>query len=490
MNWELIPVVGDFLARTWAPVLENFNEVLEHTGLLNPTITAPNLMLAALLLMWLLIRMRRWKIKFDRYLRGGAAVDVDEDEDEQDEDGGDSIEDIEAAFDDVDENAFPGEVAIDEPRPLPMEEEDERAPELAPAESVEDVLGAVGKARAEAVESLPADDEAVEELPEPEEEEEEEEEAPPVEAPRLGLFARLRKGLAKTAGGLVGKIDTILTGRTKIDADLYADLEEALITADIGVNTAYKLLEGTQRLVNERKITSPDALRALLKEQILDILKTEAIPLDTAAKKPFVIMVVGVNGVGKTTTIGKMAAQFHAQGRKVMMAAGDTFRAAAIEQLEIWAGRVGCEFLKQKQGADPSAVAFDAVQAAVARDIDVVLVDTAGRLHTKSNLMEELKKIKRVMAKIVPDAPHETVLVLDSTTGQNAITQAKTFNEAIDLSGIILTKLDGTSKGGCIVGISDELSVPIRFIGIGEQIDDLRPFDAADFVEALFDEKR
>ncbi|MCL4233296.1 MAG: signal recognition particle-docking protein FtsY [Deltaproteobacteria bacterium] len=327
------------------------------------------------------------------------------------------------------------------------------------------------------------------ELAEAEEAEEAEEAAEEVveEAPKLSLFQRLKQGLAKTAGGLVGKIDAILTGRSKIDEDLDSDLEEALITADLGVQTAFSLLENARKLVKERRIEDMDGLRTVLKELILDIMKTEAIPLETSGAKPFVIMVVGVNGVGKTTTIGKMAAQFTREGKKVIMAAGDTFRAAAIEQLEIWSQRVGCEIIKQASGADPSAVAFDAVQAAVARGADVVLVDTAGRLHTKSNLMEELKKTKRVMGKIVPDAPHETVLVLDSTTGQNAIQQAKTFNEAIDLSGLILTKLDGTSKGGCIVGICDELKVPIRFIGIGEKIDDLRPFNAVEFVDALFE---
>ncbi|MBZ0272759.1 signal recognition particle-docking protein FtsY [bacterium] len=309
-------------------------------------------------------------------------------------------------------------------------------------------------------------------------------EAPP--PPKLSLFARLKLGLAKTSAGFVGRVDQILSGRKAIDDELYLDLEEALITADLGVKTASSLLEKTQETVKERGITDPAKIHDVLKEAVLDIMKAESIPLDVAAGKPFVIMVVGVNGVGKTTTIGKLAARYTNEGKAVLVAAGDTFRAAAIEQLEIWAERVGCDIIKQAAGADPSAVAFDAVQAGVARGADVVIVDTAGRLHTKSNLMEELKKTKRVMARIVPSAPHETVLVLDATTGQNAINQAKTFNEAIELSGIILTKLDGTSKGGCIVGICDTLHVPIRFIGIGEKIDDLRPFDAREFVDAMF----
>ncbi|MCC6157030.1 MAG: signal recognition particle-docking protein FtsY [Deltaproteobacteria bacterium] len=431
--------------------------------------------------MWLLIRLTRLR----KRLAAGRTEEIDvEPADELDDDATDSDEDIEAELlaeaEDLDEAVSP--------RPsdgrgvggegFAVEGEGAGAEAIAPIPAVEEEPDdeAIEAELAELAEAAQAD-----------EAEEEAAEGVVEEAPKLSLFQRLKQGLAKTAGGLVGKIDAILTGRSKIDEDLYADLEEALITADLGVQTAFSLLENARKLVKERKIEDMDGLRTVLKELILDIMKTEAIPLETSGAKPFVIMVVGVNGVGKTTTIGKMAAQFTREGKKVIMAAGDTFRAAAIEQLEIWSQRVGCEIIKQASGADPSAVAFDAVQAAVARGADVVLVDTAGRLHTKSNLMEELKKTKRVMGKIVPDAPHETVLVLDSTTGQNAIQQAKTFNEAIDLTGLILTKLDGTSKGGCIVGICDELNVPIRFIGIGEKIDDLRPFDAVEFVDALFE---
>ncbi len=480
MNWLDIPLIGEILLRFWAPVLNDFNAVLEQTGLINPTATAPNLMLAALFLMWLLIRLTRLRKRLVERRAGADDVgEIESAEDERDEDATDSDEDIEAEL--------LAETGDWQREAVPVPGFDREAEPVPVADAIKPVTVPV-------YEEEP-DDEAIEaelaELAEAAEEEEEEEEEAArevvEEAPKLSLFQRLKQGLAKTAGGLVGKIDAILTGRSKIDEDLYADLEEALITADIGVQTAFNLLENARKLVKERKIEDMDGFRAVLKELILDIMKTEAIPLETSGKKPFVIMVVGVNGVGKTTTIGKMAAQFSREGKKVIMAAGDTFRAAAIEQLEIWSQRVGCEIIKQASGADPSAVAFDAVQAAVARGADVVLVDTAGRLHTKSNLMEELKKTKRVMGKIVPDAPHETVLVLDATTGQNAIQQAKTFNEAIDLSGLILTKLDGTSKGGCIVGICDELNVPIRFIGIGEKIDDLRPFDALDFVNALFE---
>jgi fused signal recognition particle receptor len=459
MNWEIIPLVGDKMALYWAPVLDRLNAVLESLSIWNAQVVVPSSAVIILILIWVLIRALRKgkkapKKPVEKPAKKPAKKVVKEEEPEEDLGEGLTDEEIERELAGVVEPEEEEQTAEPE---KPVEEELEAAEQVAEAEEI------------------PVVEEQEEAAPEP---------APP---PKLSFFQRLKVGLAKTSAGLVGKIDAVLGGRKAIDDALYTDLEEALITADIGVQTAYKLLAETQAIVKKRGITAPEQLRDVLKEQVLEIMKSEAIPLEMSNEKPFVIMVVGVNGVGKTTTIGKMAAKYRNDGKQVLIAAGDTFRAAAIEQLEIWSQRVGCEMIKQGPGADPSAVAFDALQAAKARGADVVILDTAGRLHTKANLMEELKKIKRVMAKVVPTAPHETALVLDATTGQNAINQAKTFNEAIDLTGIILTKLDGTSKGGCIVGICDELHVPIRFIGIGEQIDDLRPFDAVEFVDAMFE---
>jgi len=254
----------------------------------------------------------------------------------------------------------------------------------------------------------------------------------------------------------------------------------------VGPQTALGLIEGVQKRVKYGEFNKANQLREYLKEAMLETLSARQEPLDISTAKPFVIMVIGVNGSGKTTTIAKLANQITSQGKRVLLAAADTFRAAGIEQLEIWGDRVGCDVIKQKKGTDPSAVAYDAVHAARARNVDVLIVDTAGRLHTKVNLMEELKKLKRIMAREQPGAPHEILLVLDATTGQNAISQAKMFKQALGCTGIVLTKLDGSAKGGVIVGISSELKVPIRCIGIGEKMDDLREFDARDFVEALF----
>lgn len=301
----------------------------------------------------------------------------------------------------------------------------------------------------------------------------------------VDFFSRLRKGLSKTNAGIFGKLDSIFT-RGKIDADLWDDFEESLITSDIGVSTTMKLRENIESRVKKDSLSDPSGIRDELKSEICAILKNvEAEPLDFSFK-PTIIMVAGANGVGKTTTIGKLANKFSNDGRKVMIAAGDTFRAAAVEQLEIWAKRVGADFIKAVKGADPSAVAFDAVQSAVARKMDVLIIDTAGRLHNKANLMDELSKIRRVVSGKVEGAPHEVLLVLDATTGQNAVQQAKTFKEVIDVSGIVLTKLDGTARGGVIVAIADELRIPVKYIGIGEALEDLRRFEAEEFVEALF----
>jgi fused signal recognition particle receptor len=299
-----------------------------------------------------------------------------------------------------------------------------------------------------------------------------------------GFFSRLKKGLAKTRKILNTDIDDLFSIRHKVDDELLEDLEELLITSDIGVSPSMDLIEKISR--QSAKISTAEQLKDILKKEICTLFhqgeKTEIKTWPT----PRVIMVVGVNGVGKTTTIGKLASRFSARGQKVLIAAGDTFRAAAVEQLTIWADRSGAELVKHRDGADPAAVAFDAVEAAQARGCDIVLVDTAGRLHTQVNLMEELKKIKRSIAKALPEAPHEILLVLDATTGQNALSQANLFNEAIDITSLALTKLDGTAKGGIVVGICNTLDIPLRYIGVGEGINDLQDFDPITFVDALF----
>ncbi len=302
---------------------------------------------------------------------------------------------------------------------------------------------------------------------------------------RKGLFARLKQGLAKTRKILTSDIDDLFRGRRALDDEMLEQLEELLITSDIGVRTTMELVAAVAK--KARKIDGPEALKQVLKEEILKLfegLEPEKQP--AAAPKPEVVMVVGVNGVGKTTTIGKLAAKATAEGKSVLIAAADTFRAAAIEQLAIWSQRAGAEIIKHRENADPAAVAFDSVHAAMARGTDLVLIDTAGRLHTRVNLMEELKKIRRSVAKNLEDAPHQILLVLDATTGQNALSQAKIFNEALGVSGLVLTKLDGTAKGGIVVSICNGLKIPLRYIGVGEGIDDLQVFDPARFVEALF----
>ena len=336
-----------------------------------------------------------------------------------------------------------------------------------------------------AVEAVEAED--TEDLLETAQEEEPPEAPTPEKAPpaRGGFMSRLRRGLSKTRDFLNTDIEDLFSGKRKIDNELLEELEELLITADLGVQTTMELIETISRKTS--KIASPDDLKAILKEEILAIVDAAPTGEEPASPpQPQVIMIVGVNGVGKTTTIGKLAARYGREGKKVLIAASDTFRAAAIEQLSIWAERAGADIVKHKDQADPAAVAFDAVSAAMARDADIVLVDTAGRLHTKVNLMEELKKIKRSLAKKCPGAPHETLLVLDATTGQNALSQAKLFDEAIELSALALTKLDGTAKGGIVVSICSTLKIPLKYIGVGEQIEDLQDFDPRQFVDALF----
>jgi len=300
-----------------------------------------------------------------------------------------------------------------------------------------------------------------------------------------GIFSKLKERLSKTRQGFVDKVESIFTGAGKIDENLYEELEEVLIQSDVGVTTSLELVNLLRQTVKERKISDPLLLQEVLREHITELLGEEAV-LNFSQDVPTVFLVVGVNGVGKTTTIGKLAKNLQAQGKSVLLAAGDTFRAAAIEQLEVWGERAGVEVIKQSEGADPAAVAYDAVRAAKARNVDVLIVDTAGRLHNKVNLMKELSKIKKVIEREVPGAPHEVLLVLDATTGQNAIQQVKLFQEAADVTGIILTKLDGTAKGGVILGIQGEAKVPVKLIGIGEGIDDLKSFDPVEFARALF----
>jgi fused signal recognition particle receptor len=305
------------------------------------------------------------------------------------------------------------------------------------------------------------------------------------------LMGRLAQKLSRTRESLVQQMDTLFLGKKEIDAELLDDLEELLITADIGAATAVELLDYARKKVKRAELSDPASLKKFIKERLRSYIVDSSRPAELVMPDsgPFVIMVVGVNGVGKTTTIGKIAHKFLNSGQTVLLAAGDTFRAAAVSQLKIWGERSGIEVVCKGEGADPSSVAFDAVARAVAENYDVVLVDTAGRLHTQTNLMEELKKIRRVINKKLEGAPHEVLLVIDATTGQNGISQAKLFNEAVGVTGLALTKLDGTAKGGIVANISRYMDIPIRFIGIGEKIEDLRDFDPDEFIEALFQEK-
>lgn len=300
----------------------------------------------------------------------------------------------------------------------------------------------------------------------------------------MGFFDRLKEGLSKTRKGFIGKVEAIFTGR-KIDEETLEELEETLISSDIGIKATGEIVEFLRDKTKKEEIRNSDNVREFLKQEMAVLLGPSQ-PLIITGERPFVILTVGVNGVGKTTTIGKLAGRFINEGRSVLLAAADTFRAAAIEQLEIWAGRTGAQIVKHQSGSDPAAVAFDSIEAARSRNVDVVIIDTAGRLHTKSPLMEELKKVRRVIDKSMPGAPHETLLVVDATTGQNALRQAEMFHGTVGLTGIALTKLDGTAKGGIVFAIRKELGIPIRLIGVGEGIEDLRDFDSREFVEALF----
>ncbi|MCR6469728.1 signal recognition particle-docking protein FtsY [Enterobacter sp. HG048] len=353
-----------------------------------------------------------------------------------------------------------------------VEEEAALEPELTDEELEAQALAA--EAAEEAVIVVPVEEQAEDEIVQ-------EQEKPTKE----GFFARLKRSLLKTKENLGSGFISLFRGK-KIDDDLFEELEEQLLIADVGVETTRKIIANLTEGASRKQLRDAEALYGLLKDEMGEILAKVDEPLNIEGKTPFVILMVGVNGVGKTTTIGKLARQFEQQGKSVMLAAGDTFRAAAVEQLQVWGQRNNIPVIAQHTGADSASVIFDAIQAAKARNVDVLIADTAGRLQNKSHLMEELKKIVRVMKKLDEDAPHEIMLTIDASTGQNAISQAKLFTEAVGLTGIALTKLDGTAKGGVIFSVADQFGIPIRYIGVGERIEDLRPFKADDFIEALF----
>lgn len=335
-------------------------------------------------------------------------------------------------------------------------------------------------------EAEPLTEPVTEEVPRAEEAEAPDEDSESESKPRkAGFFEKLKNGLKKTKDGFIGKLELLMNSFTKIDEDFFDELEETLILSDIGAETSMEICDKLRAAVKRTGATDPADVKRLLREIIAEMLTGgNELKLDT---KPSVVMVIGVNGAGKTTTIGKLAANLKAQGKKVIVAAADTFRAAAIDQLNVWTDRAGVDIVKHSEGSDPAAVVFDAINAAKARGADVVLCDTAGRLHNKKNLMEELKKISRIITREVPEASIETLLVLDATTGQNAVNQAKLFSETADITGIVLTKLDGTAKGGIIIPIKNELGIPVKLVGVGEKIDDLQPFVPEDYVQALFE---
>ena len=356
--------------------------------------------------------------------------------------------------------------------------EEELIEEIEEVEETEDVE----EDEEDLIEEIEEVEEDVEEelTKEPEEEEVEEKKE------KKGFFAKLTEGLTKTRDNIMDGVDSVLGAFTKIDEDLYEELEEALIMADLGVSTTMNIMDELREQVKEQKVKDPSKLKGMIVDIISSKLSEGDSSLNIEKGKPTVMLVIGVNGVGKTTTIGKLASQLKSDGNRVLLAAADTFRAAAIDQLEVWGERSGVDVIKQYEGADPSAVVYDAIQAAKSRDVDVLICDTAGRLHNKTNLMKELEKTFRVIDREFPEANKEVLLVLDATTGQNAISQAQQFKEVADITGIALTKLDGTAKGGIIVAIHSEMEIPVKFIGVGEQIDDLQPFNPEEFTKALF----
>ncbi|WP_017737949.1 signal recognition particle-docking protein FtsY [Pseudomonas sp. CBZ-4] len=364
---------------------------------------------------------------------------------------------------------------------LPVAEEPVALVEDVQAEHIAPPIPAVVEPVAVVVEAAPVVETAVPAVVEPE----------PVaaETSKTGFFARLKQGLSKTSASIGEGMASLFLGKKVIDDELLEDIETRLLTADVGVEATAVIIQSLTQKVARKQLTDADALYKSLQAELAAMLKPVEAPLVITPNKPFVILVVGVNGAGKTTTIGKLAKKLQSEGKKVMLAAGDTFRAAAVEQLQVWGERNKIPVIAQHTGADSASVIFDAVQAAKARNIDVLIADTAGRLHTKDNLMEELKKVRRVIGKLDADAPHEVLLVLDAGTGQNAISQAKQFNQTVQLTGLALTKLDGTAKGGVIFALAKQFGLPIRYIGVGEGIDDLRTFEAEPFVQALFAER-
>ncbi len=394
-----------------------------------------------------------------------------------------STEIVEETKELVEENEEPVEETAE-----PIEETEEPVEETAePIEETAEPVEETAELTEENEEPVKETEEPVEEITETVEEETTEpiEESPaPTEKPK-GFFAKIKAGLTKTRNNIMSGVDNVLKSFVKIDEDLFEELEEALIMADIGVETSVYIIEKLRERVKDNKITDASQVKTALVEVINEIL----IKNDTALElpSPSVILVIGVNGVGKTTTIGKLTHNYKQQGKSVLLAAADTFRAAAIDQLEVWADRNNVNIIKHQENSDPGAVVFDAVQAAKARKSDILICDTAGRLHNKKNLMEELRKISRIIGKEFPEAHTEVFLVLDATTGQNAIQQAKLFKEVADITGIVLTKLDGTAKGGIVLAIKNEMNIPVRYIGIGEGLDDLQPFNSAEFAKALFD---
>lgn len=370
-------------------------------------------------------------------------------------------------------------------------------PEVFPSESgsVADEEDKSARAADDRIHDLPEPE--PEPMPEPEPEPEttslpelksEAEQAQPLKSEdKKGFFSRLRRGLGRTSDNMVQGLGNLFLGRKEIDADLFEELESRLLMADVGVDATLEIIERLTQRVSRKELTRPEALQAALREELLAMLRPCEAPLQVEGHQPYVILMVGVNGVGKTTTIGKLAKYYREKGHSVMLAAGDTFRAAAVEQLQVWGERNDVPVVAQHTGADSASVLFDALEAARARKVDVLIADTAGRLHNKDNLMEELEKVVRVMGKLDASAPHEVMLVLDAGTGQNALSQAEHFQQWVGVTGITLTKLDGTAKGGIIFAIAKKLGLPIRYIGVGESADDLRPFQAEQFIDALFD---
>ena len=349
---------------------------------------------------------------------------------------------------------------------------EELAQEIEESEEVEEA-----QQSQEIEEDIEQEDEFVEEIEETETIEE--------KPKKVSLFDRLKQGLTKAKQGITDRVDEVLKAYTKVDEELLEDLEEVLITADVGVNTTMDIIEKLEDAIRRKKITDPQDVREELKLIIEDILSKDDTKLD-ASHSPTIILMVGVNGVGKTTTIGKLAHRYKSEGKKVLLAAGDTFRAAAIDQLEVWANRCNVDIIKHQEGADPGAVIFDAIKASKSRGVDVLICDTAGRLHNKSNLMNELGKVFKIVDREYPEAKKEVLLVVDATTGQNAVSQAKSFKEVCDITGLVLTKLDGTAKGGVVLAVKSEVDVPVKLIGVGEQMEDLQDFDSKSFVDALF----